>query len=257
MADVSATAEPDLVGLAEEAHPARHAGRRVRDPDDKFLPDLTASATGRQRLRRRSDDAESFAMLRARPKSQVPLRTRRQLAGLPGLKADCAGPDRSIGQAATQFTDATLRPLADGSRERVVECRGARAAEGRLEFHDLLVLARRLLRTNAEVRAALHDEYPRLLLDEFQDTDPIQIELAVRLAAGSDGDAADWRDVARAAGVAVRRRRPEAVDLPVPPRRHPHLPGCPGQGRRAHRSDHQLPHRRSRSCSGSTRSSAG
>ena len=33
------------------------------------------------------------------------------------------------------------------------------------------------------VRATLHERYDRLLLDEFQDTDPIQIELAVRIAA--------------------------------------------------------------------------
>jgi ATP-dependent helicase/nuclease subunit A len=33
-----------------------------------------------------------------------------------------------------------------------------------------------------------------LLLDEFQDTDPIQVELAVRIAAGADGGAEDWRD---------------------------------------------------------------
>ncbi len=57
---------------------------------------------------------------------------------------------------------------------------------GQLEFHDLLVLARALLRDpdhGPAVRATLHDRYDRLLLDEFQDTDPIQIELAVRIAA--------------------------------------------------------------------------
>jgi ATP-dependent helicase/nuclease subunit A len=33
------------------------------------------------------------------------------------------------------------------------------------------------------MRSHLHDRYRRLLLDEFQDTDPIQLEIAVRLAA--------------------------------------------------------------------------
>lgn len=54
-----------------------------------------------------------------------------------------------------------------------------RTASGRLEFHDLLVLARRLLRNSPHAREALAARYRRLLLDEFQDTDPIQIELAV------------------------------------------------------------------------------
>ncbi len=60
-----------------------------------------------------------------------------------------------------------------------------RRREGRLEFHDLLVLARQLLRDPThghDVRLAAGRRYQRLLLDEFQDTDPIQIELAVLLA---------------------------------------------------------------------------
>ena len=70
--------------------------------------------------------------------------------------------------------------------------RGAeeRRGKGELEFHDLLVLARNLLRDDAEVRAALHRKFSRILIDEFQDTDPIQVELAALLA-GKDGVAAE------------------------------------------------------------------
>lgn len=68
----------------------------------------------------------------------------------------------------------------------------ARRAEGTLEFHDLLVLARRLLRDHQGVRRALHARYTHLLLDEFQDTDPIQLELAVRITAAPDDQPADW-----------------------------------------------------------------
>ena len=67
------------------------------------------------------------------------------------------------------------RFVLDGATER--------SAAGTLEFHDLLVLARRLLATRPDVRARLHDHYRRVLLDEFQDTDPIQLEIAVRLTA--------------------------------------------------------------------------
>ena len=42
--------------------------------------------------------------------------------------------------------------------------------------------------TSPGARRALHQRYQRLLLDEFQDTDPIQIELAVLIAAAIDGD---------------------------------------------------------------------
>ena len=69
-----------------------------------------------------------------------------------------------------------------------------RADLGTIEFHDLLVLARRLVASNSAVRTFLHDRYQRILLDEFQDTDPIQLEIAVRLAAAPTDPAHehDW-----------------------------------------------------------------
>src|ERR671910_135716 len=46
------------------------------------------------------------------------------------------------------------------------------------------------------VRAALHRRYQHLLIDEFQDTDPIQIELAVLIAApGTDVGEAPWDEI--------------------------------------------------------------
>jgi ATP-dependent exoDNAse (exonuclease V) beta subunit len=80
------------------------------------------------------------------------------------------------------------------SRE-VLTAAEERRREGRLQFHDLLVLARRLLRTSPEARRALHQRYRRLLLDEFQDTDPIQIELAVLLASAVEGDLPAWDEL--------------------------------------------------------------
>ena len=71
----------------------------------------------------------------------------------------------------------------------VMTAANERRAEGRLGFHDLLVLARRLLRHDGAATAALRRRYRRLLIDEFQDTDPIQVELAARLAAVVDGSA--------------------------------------------------------------------
>ncbi len=81
--------------------------------------------------------------------------------------------------------------VADFVRRRV----DTRRSKGELAFHDLLVLARRLLRRDEFVRQTLHQRYTRVLLDEFQDTDPIQIELAVLLAtAGPVGERA-WPDL--------------------------------------------------------------
>ena len=71
-----------------------------------------------------------------------------------------------------------------------------RRASGRLEFHDLLVRARLLLRGDPHgpaVRAALRERYQRLLIDELQDTDPVQVELAALLACGeAEAGAVGW-----------------------------------------------------------------
>jgi ATP-dependent helicase/nuclease subunit A len=63
-----------------------------------------------------------------------------------------------------------------------LKCAQARREEGRFTFHDLLVESCRVLRTNQEVRRAVRDRYRCLLIDEFQDTDPLQAELAHLLA---------------------------------------------------------------------------
>ena len=91
-------------------------------------------------------------------------------------------------------------PTAAGSGRRRRSCSTRRSlarADGTLEFHDLLVFARRLLATRPDVRAVLHARYQRVLLDEFQDTDPIQLEIAVRLTARPDDPAhdTDWRQL--------------------------------------------------------------
>ena len=77
-----------------------------------------------------------------------------------------------------------LRPLVQG-----YEALKARA--GKLDFLDLLVRTRDLLRDDPGVRAAMQERFTRILVDEFQDTDPLQAEILLLLAAGdrSENDA--------------------------------------------------------------------
>ncbi|QYF91086.1 exodeoxyribonuclease V subunit beta [Arthrobacter sp. PAMC25284] len=60
---------------------------------------------------------------------------------------------------------------------------GKRQRRGELEYHDLLVHARNLLvgEERREIQAAVHRRYHHVMLDEFQDTDPIQAEIALRI----------------------------------------------------------------------------
>jgi ATP-dependent helicase/nuclease subunit A len=64
----------------------------------------------------------------------------------------------------------------------VVEAYQARKARvGAVDFQDLLVMARDLLRDRQDVREALQRRFRFLLLDEMQDTDPVQMELVENL----------------------------------------------------------------------------
>ncbi len=93
---------------------------------------------------------------------------------------------------------AAVTRLAVELRRFTLDAAAERRRAGQLEFHDLLVLARQMLRgPHARVvRAALHRRYRHLLIDEFQDTDPIQIELAVLIAGLDSAEReAPWDEV--------------------------------------------------------------
>src|SRR6185503_251395 len=65
---------------------------------------------------------------------------------------------------------------------------------GSLDFLDLLLRARDLVRDRPDVRAELQRRFTHLFVDEFQDTDPLQAEILVLLAAG-DPQETNWRKV--------------------------------------------------------------
>jgi ATP-dependent exoDNAse (exonuclease V) beta subunit len=70
---------------------------------------------------------------------------------------------------------------------------------GGLDFLDLLLKARDLVRDNPAVRRVFRERFRYILVDEFQDTDPLQAEILMLLAgderAATDAHSTDWRDV--------------------------------------------------------------
>ncbi len=92
-----------------------------------------------------------------------------------------------------------LRSIDDELHAVLVEALGPYAAkfreasltQGFLGFDALLVLTRDLLRDHPEVRRELKQRYRMLLIDEFQDTDPVQYEILFLLAERVDDAATD------------------------------------------------------------------
>jgi ATP-dependent exoDNAse (exonuclease V) beta subunit len=62
-----------------------------------------------------------------------------------------------------------------------------RRRDGTLVFDDLILWTRDLLRTEPSVREALRERFRALLIDEFQDTDPWQVDLAESFARAPAG----------------------------------------------------------------------
>jgi ATP-dependent helicase/nuclease subunit A len=65
---------------------------------------------------------------------------------------------------------------------------------GRLDFLDLLLVARNLVRDNPAVRTELQNRFTHIFVDEFQDTDPLQAEILLLLSSANPAET-NWLKV--------------------------------------------------------------
>ena len=188
---------PDVAPVLAEARRLVGFREHCTDGDDKFLSRLAGLGAWADGLEAITDDTPSVVSVLKAAASLSFAHGQKGNWGnrLEEFRGSCQEWQREVKRLVDRVTENTLRSIVHWCGERVLDSARARQAEGRLEFHDLLVLTRDLLRADAEVRAALHERYRRLLLDEFQDTDPIQIEIAVRIAGGAAASQERWADV--------------------------------------------------------------
>jgi ATP-dependent exoDNAse (exonuclease V) beta subunit len=171
------------------------------DPEDYFVRSLQEIARFVHEVRRREAivderdydglEAELVGFCRARhwnwrgwnrahagfPRNE--LRARRDaLAVRLQAFADDAGAD-----LAPQLRD-ELWPVVD-------DYESLKRRAGRLDFSDLLLITRDLLRNTPAVRRDLQTRFTHVFVDEFQDTDPLQAEILLLLA-GDDPAVGDW-----------------------------------------------------------------
>ena len=104
---------------------------------------------------------------------------------------------KEIAEAWVKRSDADVN---HALRERLLDFLAtyeARKAEGAVaDFQDLLLRARDVLVGSVTVRRYFQAKFDRILVDEFQDTDPLQAEIVALLAENpATLPAADWRQV--------------------------------------------------------------
>ena len=182
---------PRFDGLVSRANALLERRSECRLSDDSMLEPLARLEDFFARLERARDDPERLALLTQATRSTggLPKVTRKgrktNWDDIDGVRSEHKDLLEAIAETRNIVVDSVIKQLAQTIGEFTIDAAADRRRQGRLEFHDLLVQARELLRSpphGAEVRSALRDRYRRLLLDEFQDTDPIQIELAALLA---------------------------------------------------------------------------
>lgn len=81
----------------------------------------------------------------------------------------------------------------DDSEKTLTGYEEAKRAAGRLDFEDLLLRARDLLRDDPGAREELRSRFTHILVDEYQDTDPVQTEILFLLTAAEEPPGGDWR----------------------------------------------------------------
>ncbi|MGH7768041.1 MAG: UvrD-helicase domain-containing protein, partial [Candidatus Binatia bacterium] len=109
---------------------------------------------------------------------------------------DCADAQeiRRVARALCGVDGALCRDLAELLIPFAESFRAALAREGIVSFDGLLALARALVRDRMNVREQLKRKYDAILIDEFQDTDPIQYEILIYLAERPGASTSDWRE---------------------------------------------------------------
>ncbi len=195
----SNNAEPIDVGRLESL--AANWDRLVGfcdDPDDKLFVHITRNALPLVReVIRLSDNPERVEALLASEETLG--RSTRRLGSMtnwPGDEGRSALEDLRDGLAdlheyllqwlsenRTVVIGQLVSSVARMVRGQVEE----RRRTGKATFHDLLVWARDMLRDDPEALRRFQGQYKRLFVDEFQDTDPLQVEI-VELLAGRGAD---------------------------------------------------------------------
>jgi ATP-dependent helicase/nuclease subunit A len=109
-------------------------------------------------------------------------------------KSICREIDQHLQEAKAALGQAVTAEMAAWLAGFVRHYEHQRRERGQAEFQDLLIWARDLLRHSRPARAYFQRRFRYILVDEFQDTDPLQAEIVFFLA--EDGTSADrWQDV--------------------------------------------------------------
>ena len=195
--------ELELAVIADELDAVCRHADLCTDPADKMAKHLAMLGSMSRRLRLAGDDIAALQALApiARNRSGAPwggLTRTGNAANWPtgelnNVRSDVAAAHEGALDRFDAVSTAAIAALTAEISRFVLAAAEDRRRTGRVEFQDLLVLTRNVLAERPEVRTTLRERYTHVFIDEFQDTDPIQAEIAFLLGcapAGATDD--DW-----------------------------------------------------------------
>jgi ATP-dependent helicase/nuclease subunit A len=180
------------------------AWRERGNPRDRLAMDLQAIAELAEHVARHEEalgqrdydelEARLAALERDLPKKPGSGRGADFAPGLPRQEVQdalnaCVQAIKAFNQRAGADLAAELR---EALGEVLAEYAARKEATGHLDFLDLLLRCRDLIRDRPAVCGALQERFSHLFVDELQDTDPLQLEVLLLLAADDPAER-DWR----------------------------------------------------------------
>jgi ATP-dependent exoDNAse (exonuclease V) beta subunit len=161
-------------------------GRRLAEEAARFEETARATLAG-------VDGHEGASAVEAALELMTPLPASERLLDLAELRVESVEPERFAGynEALAEVESAALEEVAARDRELLQELlrafdktyAEAKARESALDFEDLQLCARELLRSRPDVRERASWRFRSVMVDEFQDTNRLQCELVDLLGA--------------------------------------------------------------------------
>ena len=117
------------------------------------------------------------------------------VAGWTGGEQETYRQLRELARAVVDVDDRQMAALLAWLQPFVAQFRREYARRGHVSFQGLLVRARGVLRDHPDVRDRLKQRFRLIVVDEFQDTDPLQGEILLYLAERQGACETDWRRI--------------------------------------------------------------
>ena len=187
-ADTSGNASYAGDNLSLDTEPVRRLSRELRSSHDPPGSDLDTGVAGRD-----LDGLEAQLVELRRNRDFKRARKGTGPTYAKGVaRAQVLAARDALVEALADFqlrADADLAAVLHGELFGCVEeYERLKAREGAMDFLDLLLRARDLVRDNAVVRRHFQARFTRIFVDEFQDTDPLQAELLLLLASADPAE---------------------------------------------------------------------